>query len=159
MTSAALIVAAGRGTRAGGDLPKQWQPLAGRRVIDWTLDAFLAVPEITSITVVLHPDDMDRLAPHPRITRASGGATRAESVRNGLESLAADPPDHVLIHDVARCCTKPAYISYILYALQHAETPAVAPALPVTDAIWTVAEGRVTGTLTAPTTASISRSA
>ncbi|MGR3699827.1 MAG: 2-C-methyl-D-erythritol 4-phosphate cytidylyltransferase, partial [Roseovarius sp.] len=62
MTTAALIVAAGRGTRAGGDCPKQWQPLLGRRVIDWTLDAFLAAEGIDTILVVLHPDDLDRLA-------------------------------------------------------------------------------------------------
>jgi 2-C-methyl-D-erythritol 4-phosphate cytidylyltransferase/2-C-methyl-D-erythritol 2,4-cyclodiphosphate synthase len=145
MTNAALIVAAGRGTRAGGDLPKQWQPLAGRRVIDWTLDAFLAVPEITSITVVLHADDMDRLGPHPRINVAPGGATRAASVRNGLEVLAGDPPDHVLIHDVARCCITPEQITAVLDML-HAGAVAAAPALPVTDALWTGADGHVTGT-------------
>lgn len=146
MTTAALIVAAGRGTRAGGDSPKQWQPLLGRRVIDWTLDAFLAVAGIDRIVVVLHPDDLGRLAPHPRIVVATGGATRARSVRNGLEMLAADPPKHVLIHDVARCCTQAAYISYILHAMRSSETRAVAPALAVTDALWTGAGGRVTGT-------------
>src|SRR6056297_58575 len=145
MTNAALIVAAGRGSRAGGDLPKQWQPLAGRRVIDWTLDAFLAVPEITSITVALHADDMDRLVPHPRIRMAEGGATRAISVRNGLESMAGDPPDHVLIHDVARCCISPEQITAVLDML-HAGAVAAAPALPVTDALWTGADGHVTGT-------------
>ena len=145
MTSAALIVAAGRGTRAGGDLPKQWQPLAGRRVIDWTLDAFLAVPGIASITVVLHADDMARLAPHPRINVTAGGATRAGSVRNGLESMTADPPDHVLIHDVARCCISPEQITAVLDILQ-AGAVAAAPALPVTDALWTGTGGQVTGT-------------
>ncbi|MEM8580134.1 MAG: 2-C-methyl-D-erythritol 4-phosphate cytidylyltransferase, partial [Pseudomonadota bacterium] len=54
----AIIVAAGRGTRAGGTLPKQWRPLAGRRVLDWTLSVFDRVPEVTSLVVVLHPDDM-----------------------------------------------------------------------------------------------------
>jgi 2-C-methyl-D-erythritol 4-phosphate cytidylyltransferase/2-C-methyl-D-erythritol 2,4-cyclodiphosphate synthase len=145
MTSAALIVAAGRGTRAGGDLPKQWQPLAGRRVIDRTIDAFLAVPGIASITVVLHPDDRDRLAPHPRINVTAGGATRAGSVRNGLESMAGDPPDHVLIHDVARCCITPEQITAVLDML-HAGAVAAAPALPVTDALWTGESGQVTGT-------------
>ncbi|MAN99448.1 bifunctional 2-C-methyl-D-erythritol 4-phosphate cytidylyltransferase/2-C-methyl-D-erythritol 2,4-cyclodiphosphate synthase [uncultured Roseovarius sp.] len=146
MTTAALIVAAGRGTRAGGDCPKQWQPLLGRRVIDWTLDAFLGAEGIDRILVVLHPDDLDRLAPDPRILVTTGGATRAESVRNGLEALASDPPDHVLIHDVARCCTKSPYIAYITYKIRSTGLPALAPALPVTDALWTGAEGRVTGT-------------
>ncbi|MGX0876791.1 2-C-methyl-D-erythritol 4-phosphate cytidylyltransferase/2-C-methyl-D-erythritol 2,4-cyclodiphosphate synthase [Roseovarius sp. MBR-154] len=145
MMNAALIVAAGRGTRAGGDLPKQWQPLCGRRVIDWTLDAFLAVPGIASITVVLHADDMDRLVPHPRINVTAGGATRAISVRKGLESMAGDPPGHVLIHDVARCCIAPEQISAVLDML-HAGAVAAAPALPVTDALWTGAGGQVTGT-------------
>jgi len=145
MTNAALIVAAGRGSRAGGDLPKQWQPLAGRRVIDWTLDAFLAVPGIASITVVLHADDMEHLAPHPRINVTAGGDTRAASVRHGLEALAADPPDHVLIHDVARCCIPPGQITAVLDRL-HAGAVAAAPALPVTDALWTGADDHVTGT-------------
>jgi 2-C-methyl-D-erythritol 4-phosphate cytidylyltransferase/2-C-methyl-D-erythritol 2,4-cyclodiphosphate synthase len=145
MTTAALIVAAGRGTRAGGDCPKQWQPLLGRRVIDWTLDAFLDADGIDRILVVLHPDDLDRLAPHPRIMVTTGGASRAESVRNGLEFLASDPPDHVLIHDVARCCTKSPYIAYIAYKIRSTGLPALAPALPVTDALWTGADGRVTG--------------
>ncbi|MEI4232164.1 bifunctional 2-C-methyl-D-erythritol 4-phosphate cytidylyltransferase/2-C-methyl-D-erythritol 2,4-cyclodiphosphate synthase [Roseovarius sp. D22-M7] len=146
MTCAALIVAAGSGTRAGGDLPKQWQSLAGRRVIDWTLDAFLAVPDITSITVVVPPEATARIAPHPRITVVAGGETRADSVRAGLESMTGAAPEHVLIHDAARCCTQPAYIAYILHTLQTGDTPAVAPALPVTDALWTAADGRVTGT-------------
>lgn len=146
MTTAALIVAAGRGTRAGGDCPKQWQPLLGRRVIDWTLDAFLGAEGIDRILVVLHPDDLDRLAPDPRIMVTTGGATRAESVRNGLEALASDPPNHVLIHDVARCCTKSPYIAYIAYKIRSTGLPALAPALPVTDALWTGVDGRVTGT-------------
>ncbi len=146
MTTAALIVAAGRGTRAGGDCPKQWQPLLGRRVIDWTLDAFLGAEGIDRILVVLHPDDLDRLAPDPRIMVTTGGATRAESVRNGLEALASDPPNHVLIHDVARCCTKSPYIAYIAYKIRSSGLPALAPALPLTDALWTGVDGRVTGT-------------
>ena len=146
MTTAALIVAAGRGTRAGGDCPKQWQPLLGRRVIDWTLDAFLGAEGIDRILVVLHPDDLDRLAPDPRIMVTTGGATRAESVRNGLEALASDPPNHVLIHDVARCCTKSPYIAYIAYKIRSTGLPALAPALPLTDALWTGVDGRVTGT-------------
>jgi len=144
MTCAALIVAAGRGTRAGGDQPKQWQPLLGRRVIDWTLDAFLAVDEVTAITVVVPPGATERIE-DPRITVVTGGETRAESVRAGLESMAGNAPDHVLIHDAARCCTQPAYIAYILYTLRNGDAPAVAPALPVTDALWTGTGGRVTG--------------
>ncbi|MDW3116552.1 MAG: bifunctional 2-C-methyl-D-erythritol 4-phosphate cytidylyltransferase/2-C-methyl-D-erythritol 2,4-cyclodiphosphate synthase [Roseovarius pacificus] len=150
MTNAAIIVAAGRGSRAGGDQPKQWQPLAGRRVIDWTVAAFRATPGLDRIVVVLHPDDLDLFTPPDGVEVTTGGATRAQSVRNGLEYLAATASDasiaHALIHDVARCCTKPAYISYVLYEIQSEGTRAAAPALPVTDALWQGADGIVTGT-------------
>ncbi|NBR91822.1 MAG: bifunctional 2-C-methyl-D-erythritol 4-phosphate cytidylyltransferase/2-C-methyl-D-erythritol 2,4-cyclodiphosphate synthase, partial [Rhodobacteraceae bacterium] len=61
MSLAVLIVAAGRGTRAGGEIPKQWQPLAGKRVIDHTLALFQSLPEVAHVCVVLHPDDMSLL--------------------------------------------------------------------------------------------------
>lgn len=151
MTNAAIIVAAGRGSRAGGDQPKQWQPLAGRRVIDWTVAAFRATPGLDRIVVVLHPDDLDLFTPPDGVEVTTGGETRARSVRNGLEYLAATAGDasimYALIHDVARCCTKPAYISYVLYEIQSQGTRAAAPALPVTDALWQGADGIVTGTL------------
>jgi len=145
MTNAAIIVAAGRGTRAGGDQPKQWQILAGRPVMDWTVAAFQAVPGLDRVVVVLHPDDMSRYTPANGIEVTKGGATRAQSVRNGLESMTADPPDHVLIHDVARCCISPEQITAVLDILQ-AGAVAAAPALPVTDALWTGTGGQVTGT-------------
>lgn len=100
MTTAAIIVAAGRGTRAGGDLPKQWQALAGARVIDWTIAAFEAVPEVARVVVVLHPDDLDRIAPRDGLSTVEGGASRAASVRNGLESLTETDTRRVLIHDI-----------------------------------------------------------
>lgn len=148
MTTAALILAAGRGSRAGGERPKQWQTIAGRRVIDWTVDAFLSAPEIALIIVVLHPDDLDLFIPPPRVEIATGGDTRADSVRCGLEYLAkkADMTDgFVLIHDVARCCIKPAHISLIASRIKLSEVAGVAPALAVTDALWSGANGQVTG--------------
>ncbi len=143
MTVAALIVAAGRGTRAGGALPKQWQPLAGRRVIDWTLAAL--APFVTRTVLVLHPDDMDRAPEGVEVT--AGGATRAASVRAGLEHLArhGTPPRHVLIHDAARA-TLPATVVWGVLDALAAGAPAAAPALPVTDALWTGMDARVTGT-------------
>ncbi len=144
MKSAALIVAAGRGTRAGGDQPKQWQPLAGKRVIDWTLDAFRAVPGIDLIVLVLHPDEMDQAPSYEGgtpVERIAGGPNRVASVRNGLEHLEGRDIRHVLIHDVARPCLRPAQIKTLLEALQHHR--AVAPALPVTDALWHGADGMV----------------
>jgi 2-C-methyl-D-erythritol 4-phosphate cytidylyltransferase/2-C-methyl-D-erythritol 2,4-cyclodiphosphate synthase len=142
MTTAALIVAAGRGTRAGPGAPKQWRPLAGRRVIDWTLQA-LDLPEISERVLVIHPDDAE-LARDLGLRCVPGGATRAASVRAGLEALAGRGVDRVLIHDVARPCVPAAVIRAVLAALEDA--PGAAPALPVTDALWTGAAGRVTGT-------------
>ena len=148
MTACALIVAAGRGRRAGGDQPKQWQMLAGRRVLDWTLDAFRAVPQISRLVVVLHPDDMDRLPCDDRVATVPGGETRAQSVRNGLDWLANEghAPQNVLIHDAARCCVPPTLITRILSELGTDGVRALAPALPVTDALWIGADEAVIGT-------------
>ena len=145
MTTATIIVAAGRGTRAGGDLPKQWQALGGARVIDWTIAAFAAVPEVAQTVVVLHPDDMDRIAPRIGLTTVEGGASRSESVRNGLESLAESGVTRVLIHDAARCCIRPALIARVLDTLAEGAL-AAAPALAVSDALWQGDGNTVTGT-------------
>jgi 2-C-methyl-D-erythritol 4-phosphate cytidylyltransferase len=143
MTIAAIIVAAGRGTRAGSTLPKQWHPLLGRRVIDWTLDAFQHHPNIDKICVVLHPDDIET-ADLRDVLIAEGGSTRDASVKNGLDALAHDAPDHVLIHDAARATINDTVISDVIRAL--ATHDASAPALPVTDALLTGENGLVTGT-------------
>jgi len=141
MTVAALIVAAGRGSRAGGAEPKQWQHIAGKPVIEHTLERFARHPRIDRIMVVLHQDDMDLLkSTDCEITQ--GGASRDASVRNGLDALAANPPDQVLIHDVARPALGDDVIERVLDAL--VTHPAAAPALPVTDALWQGADGKVT---------------
>ena len=144
MTTTALIVAAGRGTRAGGHKPKQWQMLASARVIDHTLAAFQNHPGIERIVVVLHPDDMVHAAAFEDqgITVAEGGADRATSVRHGLAALGDET--HVLIHDAARPCVSAQVISGVLDALVTA--PAAAPGLAITDALWRGADGRITGT-------------
>lgn len=144
MEIAAIIVAAGRGTRAGGDVPKQWRSLAGQRVADWTVSAFAAHPRIGRIVVVLHPDDMGQAEGFTDAQIATGGATRHASVAAGLEALAGDPPDGVLIHDVARPLVSPALIDRVIEALET--TGGAAPALAVTDALWTGENGTVSGT-------------
>jgi 2-C-methyl-D-erythritol 4-phosphate cytidylyltransferase/2-C-methyl-D-erythritol 2,4-cyclodiphosphate synthase len=148
MTVAAVIVAAGRGLRAGGGLPKQWRTVAGRAVAAWTLDAFRTSPLVGPIALVLHPDDMG-LAPgyagHPDVVVAEGGATRDVSVRAGLEALARFAPEFVLIHDVARPCVTHDLIGRVVEALGAAD--AAAPALAVTDALWRGADGLVAGTV------------
>ncbi|OYX45489.1 MAG: bifunctional 2-C-methyl-D-erythritol 4-phosphate cytidylyltransferase/2-C-methyl-D-erythritol 2,4-cyclodiphosphate synthase [Rhodobacterales bacterium 32-67-9] len=141
--TAVIIVAAGRGTRAGGDEPKQWRELGGRTVLSRSVAAFAGYRRII---LALDPDDMARgLAEfRGKVTLIGGGATRAMSVRNALESLASSGMTRVLIHDGARPLVSPALIDRVAAALDHA--PAAAPALTVTDALWTGAGGRVTGT-------------
>ena len=146
MTLAVLIVAAGKGTRAGGGLAKQWRPLAGRRVIDWTIEAFQRAG-CGTIIVVRDPDNehaIEALAPYPELLLAVGGPSRSESVRNGLIALQEIGVERVLIHDAARPCVCPQVIQQVLDALD--DTPAAAPGLAVTDALWTGADGHVTGT-------------
>lgn len=136
-----MIVAAGRGTRAGGDVPKQWQLLLGQPVLAHTLAVFYGHPAIEQIVLVLHPDDMARGADLPGVQVVAGGTDRAASVRNGL--AAVTDAKYVLIHDVARPLVTHKIISDVLAAL--ADAPGAAPALAVTDALWTGADGKVTG--------------
>lgn len=144
MSTAVIIVAAGRGTRAGGEIPKQWQRLGGTRVIDRTIAAFRAVAGLGPIVVVLHPDDLGRLPHDPGLIPCTGGATRSDSVLAGLEALVPFGPDRVLIHDAARPGASPALIGRVIAALDaHA---GAAPALPVTDALWRGEGGLVRGT-------------
>ncbi|MCR8549721.1 bifunctional 2-C-methyl-D-erythritol 4-phosphate cytidylyltransferase/2-C-methyl-D-erythritol 2,4-cyclodiphosphate synthase [Salipiger sp. P9] len=144
MDTAVIIVAAGRGTRAGGDLPKQWREIAGKPVARWTLEAFAHLPRLL---LVIHPDDRARataVCAGLPVTLVEGAGDRAGSVRAGLAALAGDPPARVLIHDVARPCVPRTVIDAVCAALDHA--PGAAPALAVTDALWTGAGGHVTGT-------------
>jgi 2-C-methyl-D-erythritol 4-phosphate cytidylyltransferase / 2-C-methyl-D-erythritol 2,4-cyclodiphosphate synthase len=146
MTTVAIIVAAGRGTRAGGEVPKQWQALAGRPVLETTLLSFASHPSIDRICLVLHPDDMGRAATLcVKAELVAGASTRAGSVRNALDALAKGPaPTRVLIHDGARPLVSAGLIDRLIAAL--GDHPGVAPALPVTDALWRAQDGRVTGT-------------
>lgn len=143
MKIAAIIVAAGRGLRAGGDIPKQWQSLCDKRVIDWTIDAFRSHPSIGQIVVVLHRDDFAQLTDTTLIL-TQGGATRAASVRAGLTALANSAPDAVLIHDAARACVTRDVIDRVIAALQNG--PAAAPGIAVVDALWTTQDDHVIGT-------------
>ncbi|MGY6549280.1 MAG: bifunctional 2-C-methyl-D-erythritol 4-phosphate cytidylyltransferase/2-C-methyl-D-erythritol 2,4-cyclodiphosphate synthase [Roseinatronobacter sp.] len=142
---AAIIVAAGRGTRAGLGLPKQWRLLLDRPVLAWTLDAFRAVG-IERLAVVVHPDDLGRARPLLRAGEmlVPGGADRAASVRAALEALAQTPPAQVLIHDGARPLVRAQVITQVLAALRTG--PAAAPAVPVSDALWRGESGRVVAT-------------
>lgn len=143
MSTAAIIVAAGRGTRAGGDTPKQWQDLNGKPVLAHTVAAFAGLDRVV---VVLHADDMVRGLETfgGSVTLVAGGASRAGSVRNALEALDGAGIDKVLIHDGARPLVSADLIARVSDALDHAD--AAAPALPVTDALWRGENGLVAGT-------------
>jgi len=141
MKIAAIIVAAGRGSRAGGDIPKQWQKLGRKRVIDHTVAKFTNHPLIERVIVVLDSDYIDCLKTS-NIEKVLGGPTRQASVSNGLLHLKRKPPDLVLIHDVARATVPTCVIDNVIEALQRHK--AAAPGLAVTDALWSGLNGRVT---------------
>lgn len=135
-----LVVAAGRGLRAGAGLPKQYRPLAGRPVLAHALAAFAGHPRVDSVRVVIDPADRvlyDRASEAvPKLGQPiAGGPTRQESVRLGLEALAEDPPACVLIHDGARPLVDAPLIGRVIAAVMDAGAPAAVPGLAVTDTI------------------------
>ncbi len=138
MTTAAVIVAAGRGTRAGGDLPKQYADLNGQPVLAHTLSRFAGHPRVDFVQVVIHRDDTAAfegvcggiegvLPPVP------GGETRQESVLCGLSALAAHAPEQVLIHDAARPFVSDALIDRVISALSSHD--GAIPGLAVADTL------------------------
>lgn len=152
---AALIVAAGRGARVGGTIPKQYRTVADKPVLAHTIAAFGAVESIDRILTVIHPDDgaeyetaaCESAVAAQRLTSAHGGASRQDSVRRGLEALAASgfpAGGLVLIHDAARPFASEALLSRaILAAARHG---AAIPVLAIPDTLAIVdAEGRLTG--------------
>lgn len=126
----ALIPCAGTGSRAGTALPKQYQPVAGQPMLWHTLAAFAQCPAIKQTLLVLAPDDtcftatpqpLGPLHPAPWISHC-GGASRAESVRNGLLALqdhGAQADDWVLVHDAARCLITPEQIQRLISACRN----------------------------------------
>src|SRR5262245_100497 len=107
---AALIVAAGRGIRVGGDsrVPKQYLLLGGEPVVAHVMRAFAEHDRFAAIQVAIHEDErthdevVRRTCPGPLLPPIPGGATRQETVAAGLAALASTHPDWVLIHDAAR---------------------------------------------------------
>ena len=139
----AVIVAAGRGERAGdpADGPKQYRSIGGRAVLAWTMEAFQNHADIGPIVVVIHPDDhalftraTETLAPPASYMVVEGGSDRQASVRNGLEALLATDPTHVLIHDGVRPFVDGPLIDRVVQALKGG-APAALPALAVADTL------------------------
>jgi 2-C-methyl-D-erythritol 4-phosphate cytidylyltransferase / 2-C-methyl-D-erythritol 2,4-cyclodiphosphate synthase len=135
---AAVVVAGGRGYRAGGDVPKQYRQIAGEPVIRPALTAFLSHPQIDAVQPVIHADDegafraaaagLDAL-----LSPVSGGATRQASVRAGLAALHATAPELVLIHDAARPFLSGDLIGRAIAAAK--EHGAAVPAVAITDTV------------------------
>jgi 2-C-methyl-D-erythritol 4-phosphate cytidylyltransferase / 2-C-methyl-D-erythritol 2,4-cyclodiphosphate synthase len=149
--NAVVIVAAGRGERAGqADGPKQYRAIGGLPVIRRTVEAFLAHPAIDIVVVAIHPDDgalLDAALPgrDPRLRVVFGGATRQASTRLALEALAPDAPGTVLIHDGVRPFVDAGLIGRVLSGL--ATDAGVLPALPVSDTLKRGADGHVETTV------------
>src|SRR5437762_1704113 len=121
---AALIVAAGRGTRFGGEIPKQYLSLAGEAVLRRSVLAFRNHPRIGAVRAVIHDDDRQRYAAATQgidlLSPVTGGESRQASVRAGLESLVELGPTLVLIHDGARPLISAHIIDRVIDALDAA---------------------------------------
>ena len=147
---AVVVVAAGRGSRVGGDLPKQFRPIGGEPMIRQSLVMLLEHPNVGLVQPVIHPEDVamfqSSAAGLDVLPPVFGGATRQASVRAGLEALAPRRPDIVLIHDASRPFASAALVSRAIAAAER--SGAAIPALPVTDTVKTVdAAGMVDKTL------------
>ena len=156
----ALIPCAGQGSRAGTACPKQYQPINGRAMLWHTLAAFAACTDIAHTTLVLAPDDnwfsqqtwpADVPAQSVRIAKV-GGASRAESVCNGLQALAqegAGADDWVLVHDAARCLITPTLIKRLIAACLPDATGGLL-ALPLPDTLKAATQTVISPDNTAP---------
>src|SRR5262245_16406858 len=146
---AAVVVAAGRGLRAGGDRPKQYRTIGGQPIIRPSLSVLSAHMEVSTVQPVIHADDVPLFkaasAGLTLLPPVFGGDTRQASVRAGLAALAPRKPDLVLVHDAARPFASPALIAR---AIAAAAGGAAVPVLPVVDTVKTVdASGAITGTI------------
>jgi 2-C-methyl-D-erythritol 4-phosphate cytidylyltransferase/2-C-methyl-D-erythritol 2,4-cyclodiphosphate synthase len=139
LKTVALIIAAGRGTRAGGVAPKQYAMVGGVPVLAQTLDVFVGSPAVDLVTVVIGADDRglyDRAVAsgHHKLTPpATGGDTRQRSVLNGLRAVTKYAPDRVLIHDGVRPFVTADIIERVWKALDHA--PGAIAAIPLADTL------------------------
>jgi 2-C-methyl-D-erythritol 4-phosphate cytidylyltransferase / 2-C-methyl-D-erythritol 2,4-cyclodiphosphate synthase len=147
--TAAILVAAGRGLRAGTGGPKQYRSIGGQTVIFRSMQPFCTHPQVSVVQPVLHPDDAATFNAACAGLRhqppANGGATRQASVHAGLEALSSERPDIVLIHDAARPFVSEGLISRAIDAASR--TGAAIPAIAVADTIKLIdADGNVADT-------------
>ncbi|MDE0047094.1 MAG: 2-C-methyl-D-erythritol 4-phosphate cytidylyltransferase [bacterium] len=146
---AAVVVAAGRGERMGGPVPKQYRSLGGRPLIHWSLSRFVAHPAVHPVLAVIHPDfatlHEESVAGLDLLPAVYGGATRQESVLNGLEALRVHAPDFVLIHDAARPFVSDHLLDEVVRTLREQEC-GVIPVTGITDTVKYRSGNEVTGT-------------
>lgn len=145
----ALIVSAGRGHRLGGEIPKQYLPLAGKSVLSRTIEAFSSHPSVDFVRVVIHPDDetfyRDAVGGLELLEPVLGGAERQDSVRLGLESLAELGAGKVLIHDSVRPFVDHELISRVIDSIS--DENGVIPAVAVSDTLKRGTNGTVVETV------------
>src|SRR6185437_4511420 len=141
--TAAVLVAAGRGLRAGSGGPKQYRTIGGQTVIARAMQPFCVHPLVAAVQPVLNPDDTAMFNAAVSGLRhqapVAGGATRQASVHAGLEALVAEKPDIVLIHDAARPFVSQALIARAIEAAGR--TGAAIPTVPVADTIKLIDDG------------------
>ena len=149
MKIGAVVVAAGTGSRAGGEKPKQYQEIGGRPVVWWALKSFCDHPSIAHIQPVIGPgqDDLfasatQGLAIDPPVI---GGETRQESCRRGLEAIARHQVTHVLIHDAARPFVSADLISRVIAGLQQHQS--AIPGLAIADTVKKAPFGTIERTI------------
>lgn len=146
---AAIIVAAGDGSRMGGPTPKAYRHLGGKAMVEYSIHRFLATPQVTSILLVHNTGHSEHLTgikdKYPSIDFVAGGKTRQESVHNALEYLADSSCDIVLIHDAARPFISQSTITKVIDAL--AVDQAAIPVIPVSDTVKKLHESHIENTV------------
>jgi 2-C-methyl-D-erythritol 4-phosphate cytidylyltransferase / 2-C-methyl-D-erythritol 2,4-cyclodiphosphate synthase len=145
----ALVVAAGQGSRFGGPLPKQYLPLGATTILRHAVATFAEHPKVTNVLVAIRPEDralFDKSVAGLRILPpVSGGSARQDSVRLGLEALAAYRPSRVLIHDGARPFPDRQLVDRVIDGLEQAA--AAIPCLPLRDTIKRAERGTIRETI------------
>jgi 2-C-methyl-D-erythritol 4-phosphate cytidylyltransferase len=145
-----VVPAAGVGKRMGADVPKQYLEVAGKPVLQHTVERLLSVRRIAAVMVALGADDAFWPAlpcsREPRVLTAAGGRERADSVLNALAALAGRAADHdwVLVHDAARLCITRQDVERLMEALEHHPVGGIL-AQPVTDTLKEVENGAIRG--------------
>ncbi|MGX8713300.1 MAG: 2-C-methyl-D-erythritol 4-phosphate cytidylyltransferase [bacterium] len=144
MKNIAVVLAGGTGSRMGSSVPKQFLPLAGRAVIEYSIDTFNRHQSIDEVAVVIHPDwrgRMEEIAAAGRWKKLKkiidGGAERYMSSLNAIMAYIDEPDDtNLLLHDAARPWVSAEIVDRVVSALKHHE--AVGVAVPSTDTVWEV---------------------